>query len=109
MHVPNGDEPKGKGKELLVVVKVQMKTVAFQLLVDPILAHLAFRGPKMPIWEVGHHRHPIVRAQWFHVIEKIYLKNTAHMLYADKSVLVLLLDNDITIGCLLWTKNKTKL
>ena len=46
MHVPNGDEPKDKGKELLVVVKVQMKTVAFQLLVDPILAHLAFRGPK---------------------------------------------------------------
>ena len=61
MHVPNGDEPKDKEKERLVVAKVQMKTVAFQLLVGPILAHQGFQDPKMEILEELHLPHLIAR------------------------------------------------
>ena len=70
MHVLNGDEPKDKEKEHLVGVKVQMKTVAFQLLVGPILAHQGFQGPKMEILEELHLPHLIARVLWFHVIKK---------------------------------------
>ena len=61
MHVPNGDEQKDKEKEHLVAAKVQMKTVAFQLLVDPILAHQGFQDPKMEILEELHLLHLIAR------------------------------------------------
>ena len=63
MHEPNGDELKDKEMGLLVVVKDQMKTTAFQVLVDLILAHQDFQGQKMERLEVLLLLHPIARVR----------------------------------------------
>ena len=61
MHEPNGEGLKDKKVALLVVVKDQMKTTAFQVLADLILAPQDFLGPKMQRLEVLLLLHPIAR------------------------------------------------
>ena len=63
MHEPNGEGLKDKKVALLVVVKDQMKTIAFQVLADLILAPQDFLDPKMQRLEVLLLLHPIARVQ----------------------------------------------